>query len=110
MDKTDYISDKYQEEVDDFLGLDNPHDTTNDTLPSPEEQIKRLRIAQNINRGHPRKGETREALRQINVSCNGNISEQFTDLSLKTGKNRAFSVSKWNGVFYHWLGGFVAQR
>ena len=56
--------------------------------PTPEEQKKILREAQNVNRGHPRKGETREELRQINVSCLASIGEQFTDLSLKTGKTK----------------------
>ena len=57
-------------------------------FPTPEEQRKILREAQNVNRGHPRKGETREELRQINVSCLASIGEQFTDLSLKTGKTK----------------------
>lgn len=57
-------------------------------LPTPEEQRKILREAQNVNRGHPRKGETREELRQINVSCLAGIGEQFTDLSLKTGRTK----------------------
>ena len=56
--------------------------------PTPEEQRKILREAQNVNRGHPRKGETREELKQINVSCLASIGEQFTDLSLKTGKTK----------------------
>ena len=59
--------------------------------PTPEEQRKILRDAQNVNRGHPRKGEkgeTREELRQINVSCLASIGEQFTDLSLKTGRTK----------------------
>jgi hypothetical protein len=33
-------------------------------------------------------GETREELRQINVSCLTSIGEQFTDLSLKTGRTK----------------------
>ena len=56
--------------------------------PTPEEQRKILREAQNVNRGHPRKGETREELKQINVSCLASIGEQFTDLSLKTGRTK----------------------
>ena len=56
--------------------------------PTPEEQRKILREAQNINRGHPRKGETREELRQINVSCLTMSGEQVTDLSLKTGRTK----------------------
>ena len=56
--------------------------------PTPEEQRKTIREAQNVNRGHPRKGETREELRQINVSCLASIGEQFTDLSLKTGRTK----------------------
>ena len=77
------------EDINNILGIDMPQDET-DILPppSPEEQRKRLRNAQNINRGHPRKGEKRESLKQINVSCLENISEQFTDLSLKTGKTK----------------------
>ena len=57
-------------------------------LPTPEEQRKILREAQNVNRGHPRKGETREELRQINVSCLASLGEQFTNLSLKTGRTK----------------------
>ena len=57
-------------------------------FPTPEEQRKILREAQNVNRGHPRKGETREELKQVNVSCLASIGEQFTDLSLKTGKTK----------------------
>ena len=56
--------------------------------PTPEEQRKILREAQNVNRGHPRKGETREELKQINVSCLASIGEQLTDLSLKTGRTK----------------------
>lgn len=87
MDKTDFASERYQKEVDDLLGPVIPSGT-NDTPLSLEEQRKRLRNAQNVNRGHPRKGEKREVLKQINVSCIENISEQFTDLSLKTGKTK----------------------
>lgn len=86
MDKIDYASEKYQKDVDDFLGLDEPHDT--DVPVSPEEQRKRLRSAQNVNRGHPRKGEKREVLKQINVSCLLTFSNQLTEISLKTGKTK----------------------
>ncbi len=68
-----------------------PHPTNSlatPLFPTPEEQWKILREAQNANRGHPRKGETREELRQINVSCLASIGEQFTDLSLKTGRTK----------------------
>lgn len=76
-------------DVDILLGLDTSKDEHEHEIPiSPEEQRKRLRTAQNVNRGHPRKGEKREVLKQINVSCIENISEQFTDLSLKTGKTK----------------------
>ena len=81
----------YQSEIDinNILGIDTVQDKDANLPPlSPEEQRKRLRNAQNINRGHPRKGEKREVLKQINVSCLQNISEQFTDLSLKTGKTK----------------------
>lgn len=43
--------------------------------PTPEEQRKILREAHNVNRGHPRKGETHEGLRQINDSCLASIGE-----------------------------------
>ena len=78
-----------EEDINSILGIDTAKDVTT-TLPppSPEDQRKRLRDAQNVNRGHPRKGEKREVLKQINVSCQENISEQFTDLSLKTGKTK----------------------
>ena len=87
MDKTDFASERYQKEVDDLLGPVIPS-STNDTPLSQEEQRIRLRRAQNVNRGHPRKGETRDVLKQINVSCLENISEQFTNLSLETGKTK----------------------
>ena len=87
MDKTDFASERYQKEVDDLLGPVIPC-STNDTPLSLEEQRKRLRNAQNVNRGHPRKGETREELRQINVSCLLTVSDQFTEISLKTGKTK----------------------
>jgi len=78
-----------EEDINSILGIDTAKDVTT-TLPppSPEDQRKRLRDAQNVNRGHPRKGEKREVLKQINVSCIEIISEQFTDLSLKTGKTK----------------------
>lgn len=78
-----------EEDINSILGIDTAKDVTT-TLPplSPEEQRKRLRDAQNINRGHPRKGEIREELRQINVSCLPTYSDQFTDISLKTGKTK----------------------
>lgn len=83
-------NDQSVKDINSILGIDMPQDETDNTLPppSPEEQRKRLRKAQNVNRGHPRKGETRDALKQINVCCLENISEQFTDLSLKTGKTK----------------------
>lgn len=86
MDKTDFASERYQKEVDDFLGPDQPYD--DETPLSPEELLKRLKNAQNANRGHPRIGEPREVLKQINVSCQEDISKQFTDLSLRTGKTK----------------------
>lgn len=78
-----------EEDINSILGIDTAKDVTT-TLPplSPEEQCKRLRDAQNVNRGHPRKGEIREELRQINVSCLPTYSNQFTDISLKTGKTK----------------------
>ena len=78
-----------EEDINSILGIDTAMDATT-TLPppSPEEQRQRLRNAQNANRGHPRKGEKREVLKQINVSCMEKISEQFTVLSLKTGKTK----------------------
>lgn len=78
-----------EEDINSILGIDTAKDVTT-TLPplSPEEQSKRLRDAQNVNRGHPRKGEIREELRQINVSCLPTYSDQFTDISLKTGKTK----------------------
>jgi hypothetical protein len=78
-----------EEDINSILGIDTAKDVTT-TLPplSPEEQRKRLRDAQNVNRGHPRKGEIREELRQINVSCLPTYSDQFTDISLKTGKTK----------------------
>ena len=76
-------------DVDILLGLDtSTGELEPETSVSPEEQRKRLRTAQNVNRGHPRKGETREELKQINVSCLITFSDQFTDISLKTGKTK----------------------
>ena len=53
-----------------------------------EEQWVRLRDAQNANRGHPRKGEWRHPLKQINVKCRAELSDRFTALSLQTGKTK----------------------
>ena len=78
-----------EEDINSILGIDTAKDVTTTHPPlSPEEQRKRLRDAQNVNRGHPRKGEIREELRQINVSCLPTYSDQFTDISLKTGKTK----------------------
>ena len=77
------------QEIYGILGIDDRQEKTTDTvLLTPEEKSKKLRKAQNANRGHPRKGETRETLQQINVSCLSSISEQFTDLSLRTSKTK----------------------
>ena len=76
-------------DVDILLGIDNTTDGNEPGTPiSPEEQRKRLRSAQNVNRGHPRKGEKREVLKQINVSCLLTFSNQLTEISLKTGKTK----------------------
>lgn len=76
-------------DINSIIGIDTLPDETNLLLlTSPEEQLKRLRNAQNVNRGHPRKGETREELKQINVSCQMAFSDQFTDISIKTGKTK----------------------
>ena len=78
-----------EEDINDILGINTSEDKDANLFPlSPEEQRKRLRNAQNANRGHPRKGEAREELKQINVSCIVDISEQFTTLSLRTGKTK----------------------
>lgn len=77
------------EDICDLLGLDTSTDGIEPETPtSLEEQRKRLRSAQNANRGHPRKGEKREELKQINVSCFLSFSEQFTNISLRTGKTK----------------------
>ena len=57
-------------------------------MVSQEEQRVRLRAAQNANRGHPRKGERRHPLKQINVNCRAELSDRFTALSLQTGKTK----------------------
>lgn len=58
------------------------------TVLSPLEQKKKLREAQNVNRGHPRKGETRPRLKQINITCLHTSSEELDDISLSTGKTK----------------------
>lgn len=55
---------------------------------SPIEQLKKLREAQNVNRGHPRKGETRPSLKQINITCLRTSSEELDGISLSTGKTK----------------------
>ena len=73
------------EDIDSFLGFD----TIEYTEPlSLEEQQNKLKNAQNANRRRPRKGEIREDLRQINVSCPAYVKKQFSDISLKTGKTK----------------------
>ena len=87
MEKT--TNNRYQKAVDDFLGPDDSLDkTTLKESLSTDEKRKRLRAAQNVNRGHPQKGEHREPLKQINVSCLHTVGETFTEISLKTGKTK----------------------
>lgn len=82
-------------DVDILLGLDSSTGELEPETPvSPEEQRKRLRNAQNINRGHPRKGEKREVLKQINVSCLLTFSNQLTEISLKTGKTKRVLIEE----------------
>ena len=74
-----------QKDIDSILGVDSIRPNIN---LSRDEQKKRLREAQNAKRGHPRKGETREALRQINVSCPAKVCEDFDHISLSSGKTK----------------------
>lgn len=73
------------EDIDSFLGIDSIE------FPEPlslEEQQIRLKEAQNANRRRPHKGEIREKLQQINVCCPPQVRDQFTQISLKTGKTK----------------------
>ena len=72
-------------DIDSFLGFDSIEFFEPLSL---EEQQNNLKNAQNVNRRRPRKGEIREDLRQINVSCPTYIREQFTEISLLTGKTK----------------------
>lgn len=72
-------------DIDSILGVEYSHPVA---PLSQDDQKRRLREAQNEKRGHPRKGEIREELRQINVSCPVRVGEEFDSLSLSTGKTK----------------------
>lgn len=78
---------QYKADVDNFLGDFDAKENCEAAL-STEELRQRLSNAQNENRGHPRKGVTPAKLMQMNVSCLKSLSEQFTNISLKTGKTK----------------------
>ncbi len=72
-----------------ILGFDESEETLEFNRPlSKEERMKRLREAQNVNRGHPRKGEQREPMKQINITCPISSSEELDSISFKTGKTK----------------------
>ncbi len=72
-----------------ILGFDESIDGLRSDIPlSNEEKKKRLRAAQNVNRGHPRKGEIREKMKQINITCPISSSEELDSISFKTGKTK----------------------
>ncbi len=72
-----------------ILGFDESSDNPeSNRLLSKEEKMKRLREAQNVNRGHPRKGEEREPMKQINITCPISSSEELDSISFKTGKTK----------------------
>lgn len=74
-----------QADVDNLFDITKQAETTSLSII---EQKKRLREAQNVNRGHPRKGETRPGLKQINITCRLTSSEELDGSSLKTGKTK----------------------
>lgn len=74
-----------QADLDNLFDVDAQVETK---VLSPIEQMKKLRDAQNVNRGHPRKGEKRPELKQINITCLEQSSEELNILSLKTGKTK----------------------
>ena len=57
-------------------------------MANQSEQRQRLLEAQNANRGHPRKGEVRPKRKQINISCDEELRQRFSTLSLHTGKTK----------------------
>lgn len=84
---SDYKQNK--RDINAILGFEESTDTQESNHPlSKEEKMKRLRAAQNINRGHPRKGEQREPMKQINITCPISSSEELDSISFKTGKTK----------------------
>lgn len=72
-----------------ILGFDDSMNCQGESSPlSKEEKQKRLRAAQNVNRGHPRKGEQREPMKQINITCPISSSEELDSISFRTGKTK----------------------
>ena len=61
-------------------------------IPAPElsleEKREKLKLARNANRGHPRKGESRPRLRQLNTRCSDSIVGELDKISLNSGKTK----------------------
>ena len=74
-----------QADIDNLFDVDVPAETK--AISSSEQEIK-LKEAQDVNRGRPRKGEKRPKLKQINITCLKQSSEELNILSLKTGKTK----------------------
>ena len=55
---------------------------------SIEEKKEKLRASQNENRGHPRKGERRPKLHQLNVRCTASLVRDLDDIALAAGKTK----------------------
>lgn len=78
------------QDIDDVIGIKDISPTSilpTTSSPTAEQKIA-LRKAQNVNRGHPRKGEYREPLKQLNISCRTSVYSELDSLSLRIGKTK----------------------
>ena len=82
----EYIVKPKQEDIDTILG-EEAHCKEEPEI-SMEKQKEILRLAQNANRGHPRKGEKRPKLVQLNVRCAASLVRDLDNIALASGKTK----------------------
>ena len=75
------------EDIDSLLG-DDVEITKKNGVAVSLEQKKRLRQAQNANRGRPKADAEKVELKQLNVSCSVDYCQNFEDLSLMMEKTK----------------------
>lgn len=82
----EYIIRPNQQDIDTILGIEG--DCKQASNISREKQKEILRLAQNANRGHPRKGEKRPKLVQLNVKCAASLVRDLDIIALASGKTK----------------------